>query len=183
MEDKRIIEMYWQRDEQALVLTRRKYGAYCHAIALQILHNREDADECENDTYLTAWNKIPPDKPCYLGAYLSKITRFLALDRYQKANAKKRGGETTPLEELYDCLPSRETVEGQLEEGALKEAINRFLRGLPAEKRCVFIKRYFHMASIKEIARDYHMSEGKVKTVLHRTRLGLKALLEKEELL
>jgi RNA polymerase sigma-70 factor (ECF subfamily) len=183
MEDRQIVNLYLMRQEAAIKHSQIKYGALLRSVALAILSNNEDAGECENDTYLTAWNKIPPDKPCYLGAYLSKITRFLALDRYQKANAKKRGGETTPLEELYDCLPSRETVEGQLEEGALKEAINRFLRGLPAEKRCVFIKRYFHMASIKEIARDYHMSEGKVKTILHRTRLGLKALLEKEELL
>ena len=183
MEDRHIVNLYLMRQEEAIRQSQTKYGALLRSVALAILSNREDASECENDTYLTAWNKIPPDRPCYLGAYLSKITRFLALNRKNKETAQKRVGETTPLEELYECIPSGETVEGHLEEGALSEAINRFLRALPAEKRCVFIKRYFHMASITRIAREYRMSEGKVKTLLFRTRQSLKEFLEKEGLL
>jgi RNA polymerase sigma-70 factor (ECF subfamily) len=183
MEDRQIVNLYLMRHEDAIKQSQFKYGALLRSVALAILSNREDASECENDTYFTAWNKIPPDSPCYLGAYLSKITRFLALNRREKTQAQKRVGETTPLEELYDCIPSGETVESHLEEGALKDAINRFLRSLPDDKRCVFIKRYFHMASIQQISKDYGMTEGKVKTLLHRTRLMLKELLLKEGLL
>ena len=183
MEDRQIVNLYLMRQEEAIKQSEIKYGALLRSVALAILDSREDAAECENDTYFTAWNKIPPDKPGYLGSYLSKITRFLALNRYQKATAKKRAGESTPLEELYECIPSEQTVEGQLEAGALRDAINRFLRALSAEKRCVFIKRYFHMASIERIAKEYGMTESKVKTVLFRTRAEFKTLLEKEGLL
>ena len=128
MEDMRIIELYWQRDEGALALTRRKYGAYCHAIAWQILHSREDADECENDTYLRAWNAMPPDRPQGLRAYLGAITRRLSLVRWRERQAAKRGGGEVALslEELGECSPGGEQPDDCLDEAALAECISAF---------------------------------------------------------
>ena len=180
MEDKRIIEMYWQRDEQALTLTRRQYGAYCHAIALQILHNREDADECENDTYLRAWNAIPPHRPTRLSVFLGKITRRLALDRYASLTADKRGGGTQAaiLEEWRDALPDGDG--DPADDLAVRDALNRFLRQLPADKRRTFIRRYWYGDTIAAIATDSHATESAVKMTLSRTRGELKTFLEKE---
>lgn len=181
MEDKRIIEMYWQRDEQALTLTRRKYGAYCHAIALQILHNREDADECENDTYLRAWNAMPPDRPHGLRAYLGAITRRLSLDRWRKRTTQKRGGEVAlSLEELGECVPHPDTVPEAVEVGETAAILSDFLRSLPAVECDVFLRRYWYFDAVAQIARRYGYSESKVKMTLSRTREKLRDRLEKE---
>ena len=130
MEDRLIVNLYLMRREEAILQSQTKYGALLRSVAYAVLSDNEDAAECENDTYYTAWNKIPPDKPTLLGSYLSKITRFLALNRFTKKTAAKRAGQTAPLEELYECIPSPDTVESRLEEGALKETIDRFLRSL-----------------------------------------------------
>ena len=148
-----------------------------------LLWNREDYEECENDTYLTAWNRIPPDRPSFLGAYLSKIVRYLSLNLLRKRNAGKRPETSLVLEELEECIPSSETVESALEAGCLREAIDRFLGTLPAESRAVFLRRYFYAEPVQRIAFELGFTQGKVKTLLFRARGQLKALLEKEELL
>lgn len=182
MEDKRIIEMYWQRDEQALTLTRRKYGAYCHAIALQILHNREDAAECENDTYLRAWNAMPPDRPHGLRAYLGAITRRLSLDRWRERKSAKRGGGEVALslEELGECVSHPDTVPAAVEAGEVSAILSDFLRSLPSAECDLFLRRYWYFDSVAQIARRYGYSESKVKMTLSRTRDKLRAHLEKE---
>ena len=168
MEDKRIIDLYWQRDEQALTLTRRKYGAYCHAIAWQILHSREDADECENDTYL---------RP-YLGA----ITRRLSLDRWRELHSAKRGGGEVALslEELGECVSHPDTVPEAVEAERLSAILSDFLHSLPAEECDLFLRRYWYFDSVAQIAKRFGYSESKVKMTLSRTRDKLRAHLEKE---
>ena len=182
MEDSRIIEMYWQRDEQALTLTRRQYGAYCHAIALQILHNREDADECENDTYLRAWNAMPPDKPHGLRAYLGAITRRLSLDRWRERKAAKRGGGEVALslEELGECVSHPDTVPATVEAAQVAAILSDFLRSLPSAECDVFLRRYWYFDSVAQIAKRFGYSESKVKMILKRTRDALRVCLEKE---
>ena len=182
MEDKRIIEMYWQRDEQALTLTRRKYGAYCHAIALQILHNREDAAECENDTYLRAWNAMPPDRPQGLRPYLGAITRRLSLDRWRERRSQKRGGGEVALslEELGECVAHPDTVPEAVEAAQLSAVLSDFLRSLPAAECDLFLRRYWYFDSVAQMAKRFGYSESKVKMTLSRTRDKLRAVLEKE---
>ncbi len=182
MEDSRIIEMYWQRDEQALTLTRRKYGAYCHAIALQILHNREDAAECENDTYLRAWNGMPPDRPRGLRPYLGAITRRLSLDRWRERKSQKRGGGEVALslEELGECVSHPDTVPEAVEAVEVSAILSDFLRSLPPAECDLFLRRYWYFDSVAQIAKRYGYSESKVKMTLGRTRDKLRAVLEKE---
>ena len=140
MEDDAIVALYWQRNEEALRLSEEKYGSRLRGLALRILADAHDAEECENDTYLTAWNRIPPDRPSFLGAYLSKIVRYLSLNLLRKRNAGKRPETSLVLEELEECIPSSETVESALEAGRLREAIDRFLGTLSAESRAVFLR-------------------------------------------
>ena len=182
MEDKRIIEMYWQRDEGALALTRRKYGAYCHAIALQILHNREDADECENDTYLRAWNAMPPDRPHGLRAYLGAITRRLSLDRWRERKSHKRGGGEVALslEELDECVPHPDTVPAAVDAAQTAAVLSAFLRSLPPAECDLFLRRYWYFDSVAQMAKRFGYSESKVKMTLSRTRDKLRVCLEKE---
>lgn len=180
MEDNRIVELYWARNEQALVETKQKYSRYLHRIAHNVLQNPQDAEECVSDTYLRAWNAIPPHRPSRLGVFLGKITRRLALDRYAALTADKRGGGTLPdlLEEWRDCLP--DGVVDPADDLAVRDALSRFLRQLPAEKRRVFILRYWYGDSIRTIANHSHATESKVKMTLSRTRDELKTFLEKE---
>ena len=182
MEDKRIIDLYWQRDEQALTLTRRKYGAYCHAIASQILHNREDADECENDTYLRAWNAMPPDRPQGLRPYLGAITRRLSLDRWRERRSQKRGGGEVALslEELGECVPHPDTVSETVDAAQTAAVLSDFLRSLPAAECDVFLRRYWYFDSVAQIAKRFGYSESKVKMILKRTRDKLRVCLKKE---
>ena len=181
MEDAKIVALYWERAESALTETQNKYGAYCRQIARNILHNEEDAEECVNDTYMRAWNAIPPHKPARLSTFLGKITRNLALNRYYAYTAQKRGDGQMPavLEEWQQCVPER-FDDGIADELALKEAFDRFLRGLPQERRRIFLRRYWYVSSIREIAQEYSMGESKVKMLLLRTRNELKEFLEKE---
>lgn len=183
MEDEHIVALYWEREESAIDETDRKYRRYLTRIARNILINEQDAEECVNDTYLRAWHAIPPHHPARLATFLGKITRRLALDRYAARTADKRGGGqmTELLEEWRDCLPagSGDTVTDDL---VLKEAFNRFLRGLPAERRRIFLRRYWYADPIREIALDYGCGESRVKMLLLRTRRELKEFLEKESI-
>lgn len=183
MEDEKIVELYLLRNEEALGASKVKYGRMLLGLSQALLWNREDSEECENDTYLTAWNRIPPDRPSFLGAYLSKIVRYLSSNLLRKRNAGKRPETSLVLEELEECIPSSETVESALEAGCLREAIDRFLGTLPAESRAVFLRRYFYAEPVQRIAFELGFTQGKVKTLLFRARGQLKALLEKEELL
>ena len=182
MEEKEIIDLYWARSETAIRETDKKYGKFCHSIAYNILFDHADSEECVNDTYLHTWNAIPPRRPNKLSAFLGRITRNLALNRYDREKAQKRGGGQLELavEELADCLPDPNTVERQMEDKELAEALNRFLDGLPGEARKIFLRRYWQLCTVKEIAVLYGISESKVKMSLMRTRGKLRLFLEKE---
>lgn len=181
MDDKQILDLYWERSEVAISETSKKYGKYCRYIAFNILHNDEDSEECVNDTYLRAWNSIPPNRPSVLKTFLGKITRNLSLDRYELLNAKKRNGGQMPLvfDEIQECIPSLDSTENIVEEIALTDILNRFLSSLSLEQRKIFMRRYWYLSPIKEIATEYGMSESKIKMSLFRSRNELKKLLEK----
>lgn len=185
MDDRQIIALYNERSEAALSETAKKYGRYCRSIAYNILSNEEDCEECVNDTWLKAWEAIPPQCPDSLPAFLGRITRNLALNRYKHNTREKRGGGQTPLvlEELADCIPGGSNAETAAEEALLVDVLNRFLEGLPVQKRKIFLRRYWYMSSVKEIAADFGLSESNVKMTLLRTRSKLKQTLEKEGIL
>ena len=179
MDDNKIIELYLERSEQAIEETQTKYGKYCHTIAYNILGSSSDAEECVNDTYLKAWNSIPPTLPRRLSAFLATLTRNIALQKYEYYSAKKRGGNVdTILYELSDAIPVAHIDSETTEEDELKKAINSFLDSLPKKQRVVFMSRYWYAMSIKEISERYSMSESAVKVALLRTRLKLKTHLE-----
>ena len=182
MEDNQIIRLYFDRSEEAISQTAAKYGKYCHTIAYNILHNFEDSEECVNDTYWKAWNIIPPRRPRRLAAFLGRITRNLSLDKYRYYTADKRnGGElAVALEELGDCISFIGSMDDHTEEIVLVEVLNSFLASLSAEHRKIFMRRYWYVSSVKEIADDYDITESKVKMSLLRSRNQLKAALEKE---
>lgn len=182
MGDQQIVDLYWARAENAISETAHKYGRYCHYIAYNILHNDEDSEECVNDTYLKAWNVIPPQRPNKLSTFLGKITRNLALDRYKYNSREKRGGAQMPLviDELAECVSATDTTSHIIDDMVLVDCFNRFLATLPAEPRKIFMRRYWYFSSIKEIANDFSISESNVKMSLSRTRNKLKQLLEKE---
>lgn len=178
MEDDLIVDLYWQRDPCAITQTSQKYGAYCHAIALRILQNQQDAEECTNDTWLRAWESMPPQRPNKLSAFLGRITRNLSLDRYDYRGAAKRCGTfDTVLSELSDCIPSGQDDYAQLE---LSELLTAFLRSLPQHQRNLFLRRYWYCESIEELAKRYVMTQSAVKSSLFRTRGKLKEYLAKE---
>ena len=180
MQDEKIIKLFFERDEQALTETKQKYSRYLHRVAQNILQNPQDAEECVNDTYLRAWNAIPPHRPTRLSVFLGKIARRLALDRYASLTADKRGGgnQAAILEEWRDALP--DTDGDPTDDMAVRDALSRFLRQLPAEKRRTFIRRYWYGDTIAAIATDSHTTESAVKMTLSRTRGELKTFLEKE---
>ena len=182
MEDIKIVELYWLRDETAIDETRSKYGVYCNSIAYRILANTQDADECENDTYLCAWNTMPPNKPHFLSSYLGMLCRNCALDKYRRYHARKRGAGdlTLSLCELDECIPEKKSIDDTLEDKELAEVISLFLRKLPERECSIFIYRYWHLASIKEISEKFGCSQSKVKTILYRLRVKLKTVLERE---
>ncbi len=182
MEDRQIVDLYWTRQERALEETDRKYGGYCRTIAYNILYSKEDSEECVNDTWLRAWNSIPPQRPGILQAFLAKITRNLSLDRYKASRAGKRGGGQLPvaLEELGECLQASATLEEELELRQISQILDRFLRTLPERDCCIFLRRYWYVDGIREIALRYDMAEGSVKSSLHRTRQKLRVCLERE---
>lgn len=180
MEDREIIELYFARDEQAIAQTESKYGRICMSIAGNILLSREDSEECVNDTYLTAWNLIPPERPRRFPAYLAKIVRNLALKCLERSQAQKRSPELTiSFEELSYILPD-EKVAAQMEDQQLGWIISDFLRTEKEEARRVFLRKYWFFDSVSEIAQRYGYSENKVKSMLLRTRNRLKEYLRKE---
>lgn len=182
MEDRQIIELYWQKNADAIAETARKYGAYCFAIADNILHNTEDSEECVNDTWLHAWNAMPPQRPAALRIFLARITRNLSFDRFHARNAEKRGGGELPLvfEELAECLPGGTDAETACEGKALEQCVRRFVRALPERDGNVFVRRYFFTEPAAVIAKRYGLSENHVLVILSRTRKKLKRELMKE---
>ena len=181
MDDTRIIDLYWARSEEAIRETDLKYGPYCRTIAWNILQDREDSEECVNDTWLQAWNAMPPKKPSLLKAFLGKITRNLALDRCKYNRAEKRGGGQVALalEELAECVGSG-SEEERMENRLLTELLNRFLDSLSQKNRQIFMLRYWYFCTVQQIADSLGLSESGVKMSLLRSRRQLKALLEKE---
>lgn len=182
MTDEQIVALFWERSEAAIAETDHTYGRYFHHIALGILGDDEDAREIVNDTYLKAWNTIPPQRPSHLKAFLGRITRQLSINRLEWNTAQKRSSSQywIALEELTACVPNPADPSDLADLTALRECLNAFLHSLPAEPRRVFIRRYWHMHSIAEIATDFAMSESKVKSLLMRTREKLKQHLTQE---
>lgn len=182
MDDKGIIGLYFARNEQAIDETARKYGSYCFSIAHNILTSREDAEESVNDTYLDAWNSIPPHIPNSLALFLGKITRRISIDRYRYRNAQKRGGGEMELvlDELYQCIAEGSDVETEFEKAHLTQVIREFVKALPGNEQKVFICRYWYMDSVRSIGKRFGYSESKVKSMLHRTREKLREALGKE---
>ena len=182
MEDSQIIELYWQKNTAAISESANKYGAYCFTIADNILHNTEDSEECVNDTWLHAWNAMPPGRPTVLRMFLAKITRNLSLDRFYARNAEKRGGGeiTLVLDELAECLASRANVEAAYEGKELTQCIRHFVRELSERDGNVFVRRYFFTEPIAAIADRYGLTENNVMVILNRTRKKLKLELMKE---
>ncbi len=180
MEDIQIIKLFFSRNEQAIKETDIKYGAGLFRLSMRMLNNREDAKECRSDTYLNAWNTIPPNNPSILYAYLMKICRCISCNRINWNLAKKRHASVVELTaELENCIPDERAEQAFLQE-EIGEVLNRFLRSLQKEKRIIFMRRYWYAQSIREIAEDFQLTEGKVKMSLSRTRTKLKEYLEKE---
>ncbi len=182
MEDREIVALYWQRDQTAIQETQRKFGRYLTDIIRRILPSPEDGEEIVNDTCLRAWNSIPPQRPDSLSAYLGKIARRLSIDVLRARGREKRmaSAYAVSLSELDDCVPGAAAAEERLDLSLLADAVNAYLRTLSPEARNVFIARYFYMDSLKELAAHSGMSVSKVKSMLYRVRLGLKAYLTKE---
>ncbi len=180
MDDNTIINLYFQRSEIAVSESDKKYGAYCHTIANNILHSVQDSEECVNDTWVRAWYTIPPEKPARLSVFFGKITRNLAIDRWRKAKSEKLGGGQINLclDELAECVSANQTFDDELD---LKEVVDAFLSSLKPQTRRIFMLRYWNMCPISDVARLCGISEGAVKMTLKRTRNLLRAYLEKEK--
>ena len=175
MDDAKIVQLYWDRNEQAIPATADKYGRYCTSIANNILGNNEDAEECVNDTYLNAWNSMPPHRPRILSTFLGKITRNLSFNRYRRNTANKRGGGELPvvLEELSDLVSGKDDVGQAFDQKELTKAIDTFLDRLSPKKRSIFVSRYWYTDSISEIAVRHGMNDGAISMTLNRLRLKL----------
>ena len=179
MEDEKIVTLYWERNEDAIRESDRKYGKYCYTIAHNILHSHEDSAECVNDTWNRAWNVMPPERPTLLQAFLARITRNVAIDRFRHNGAQKRSAEVeSAIDEYWECIPNKDApIEDEI---ALKQAINGFLESLDVRTRVIFMRRYWYSMSVKEIADGMHLSESHVNVILHRTRSKFKDYLTKE---
>lgn len=182
MEDQKIMDLYWKRSESAIVETDAKYGKFCYGLAMNVLNNREDAEESVSDTYFATWNALPPNRPAYLMAFLGKLTRRIAIDRWRGLSAKKRGGGQIQLclEELADCASTAPGVEEAAVSKEACAALNRFLDQLPQEERTIFVRRYFLMDPVADISRSFGYTEDKVRSMLGRTRKKLYTRLTKE---
>lgn len=182
MQDAVIVQLYWNRDESAIFQTEQKYSAYLMKIAYNILADREDSMESVNDTYLAAWNSMPPQKPAVLSTYLGKLTRRISIDLFRKKTSQKRGGGeyALSLQELGECIGGGTDPAQNLETKALAQAITDFLEKQPQLVRQAFIGRYYYMDPVKEIARYCRISESKVKILLYRARQSLREHLQKE---
>ena len=179
MEDEKIVQLFFERNQSAIEQSSRKYGKYCFTVANRILNSREDSDECVNDTWQHAWQAIPPERPSKLRLFFGKITRNLALDRYDYNTAQKRNTRLeTAMDEFWECIPNGEALpEDRI---ILKDLLNRFLASLDKQTRIIFLRRYWYVCAPKEIARSMGLSESNVNVILHRTRKSLKQYLQKE---
>lgn len=184
MDDKAIIDLYWSRSENAISETATKYGGYCYTIAYNILSNREDSEESVNDTYLAAWNTMPPRRPSVLAAFLGKMTRYISLDHWKKRSRLKRGGGETELclEELEGCISGTESIENEMIRKETLASVNKFLDTLPETERKVFLCRYWYLDPVADIAQRFGFTESKTASMLHRTRGKLQKHLTKEGL-
>lgn len=181
MEDREIIDLYFQRNEQAIAESNKKYGTYCYTIAWNVLGSQESAEECVSDTWWHSWKSIPPQIPDCLRAFFGRIARNLALDRYRTAHRVKRGAEMPlALEELEDCIAGNENVEDAYALKELGQCINRFLLTQSQRDRNLFLCRYYYVYSISEIAKCQGMREDHIRTILSRMRQKLRLWLEKE---
>lgn len=179
MTDEQIIELYFIRDEAAITETRTAYGRLMRSVAFNILQNMQDAEECENEACLKAWNSIPPTKPQRLCAYLCKITRRTALDRYDYNNAAKRG-QSVPLDELAECIASAGCAEDRLSESILSELLNDFLSKCDYNTRVIFLRRFWFGESTAEIAKALRAGQSMVKSRISRGLKQLREYLKKE---
>ena len=182
MEDEKIIQLIWDREEQGLRELSDKYNNYCYSISYRIVHDEEDAMECVNDTWFRTWNAIPPKRPAVLPGFLAKIVRNLSLNRYRHMHTERRGGKSVDiaLEELQECVSDGRTVEEQIELRELSTSIARFLNRQSERNRAIFLQRYFYMMQTKEIAEKLGIREGTVRSILSRMRKDLRGWLEKE---
>ena len=180
MDDRQIVDLYWQRDEHAIEATAAKYESYCMKISQNILSDRADSEENVNDTYLHAWQTMPPQRPAILSAFLGKIARNLALNRYKARSAQKRQGDAfaLSLDELDDCAPALSSPDDEATAAELGRSISAFLRTLPEETRNIFLRRYWYCDATADIAARYSLTESKVRVTLHRTRGKLAAYLQ-----
>ncbi len=180
MEDERLIELFWNRSENAILETATKYGLYLQKISMNILKSAEDAKECVNDTYFKVWNSIPPQRPGMFQSWIGRIARNISFDRYKREHAQKRGGKGFDilLSELADCIPDQNSGK-ESEDEEIREILNLFLQELKKESRMIFVRRYWYGDSIGEIALRFELKESKVKTSLYRSRNRLRTHLEK----
>ena len=181
MEDKEIIKLYLDRNEQAIAATSEKYGSYCKTISVNILKNDEDAEECVNDTYMKTWNAIPPQIPVIFSAFLGKIVRNISFNRYRQNTSQKRGGSDMPLilDELGEIVSGKESVEDEIDKKELLRDINGFLNSISEYKRGIFIRRYWYSDKVSDIAKRYGKSENSVSVELNRIRKKLSEYLLK----
>ena len=184
MEDREIVDLYWQRSDLAISETEKKYDRYCHTIAYNICGDDGDAEECVNDTWLSAWNRMPTDRPAVLSAFLGCIIRSLAINKIRAKNRIKRGGGQAPLalDELAECVPGGTNPEQALEAKELEAAIGKFVQGLAGTEKHAFVLRYWYLAPISDIAERLGCREAKIKSSLFRTRKKLKVYLQEEGL-
>ncbi|MBR3963026.1 MAG: sigma-70 family RNA polymerase sigma factor [Oscillospiraceae bacterium] len=185
MEDEKIIELYFERNESAISETAEKYGNYLYKIAFNILSDNEDSEESVNDTYMSAWNAIPPEKPNIFSAFLSKITRYISLNRYRSKKMEKRGGGEIDVafEEIEECVPDKSNIYDEIEAKELAKMISDYLKKLPETERKIFVCRYYYLDSLSDISKQFGFSQSKVASMLHRTRKKILSHLEKEGVL
>ena len=185
MEDEKIIELYFERNESAISETAEKYGNYLYKIAFNILSDNEDSEESVNDTYMSAWNTIPPEKPNVFSAFLSKITRYISLNRYRAQKTEKRGGGEidAAFEEIEQCVPDKSDIYDEIEAKELAKMISDYLKNLPETERKIFVCRYYYLDSLSDISKRFGFSQSKIASMLHRTRKKILSHLEKEGVL
>ena len=183
MKDSEIVDLYWQRDQNAITESDVKYGRILRSVSKNLVPTKEDAEECVNDTYFKAWNRMPEDRPEHLGAYLTKIVRAVSVDRFRAETADRRGGPEAASSELSELIPSDFSMDDHIDSLVLKDAVNGFLSGLPQLNRVIFVKRYFFCESIEEICEETDTGASQVKTALFRMRGQLYEILHGEGLL
>lgn len=180
MNDSKIVDLFFERSEKAIVELSNKYGSVCLKVSMNVLNNHQDAEECVNDSYLGVWNAIPPEKPNPLLAFVCRIVRNISINRYKKNNAQRRKGNyDLCIEELENCIASHKTIDEELTEAELASYINDFLDSLTKVNRMIFVRRFWYMDSYEDIARESGLKEGAIRTRLSRIKYDLRVFLEK----